>query len=204
MNTVSSVAKLFLTKNFMVIYLTILSMFFMFEFPLTPRRVSLINIFSIGLPSFIIALRNTNVTRLKNFSKDLFSFVLISAGIVVAASYIGQIIIERHGGGTPEVIQMAMLSIMVIITSVNFLAAVARKGDKNLLTYLLYAAGLICLYSFLAATQIDFVLIRWIKTFYEISYLPKDYWGITAMISVISAGILFALQKIRERYLKSA
>lgn len=202
-NTVSSVAKLFLTKNFMVIYLTILSMFFMFEFPLTPRRVSLINIFSIGLPSFIIALRNTNVSRLKNFSKDLFSFVLISAGIVVAASYIGQIVIERYGGGTAEVIQMAMLSIMVIITSVNFLAVVSHKGERNITTYLLYAAGLVILYSFLAATQIDFVLIRWIKTFYEISYLPKDYWGITAMISVISAGILFALQKIRERYLKS-
>jgi cation-transporting P-type ATPase E len=201
-NTVSSVAKLFLTKNFMVIYLTILSMFFMFEFPLTPRRVSLINIFSIGLPSFIIALKNTNVSKLKNFTKDLFGFVLISAGIVVAASYIGQIYTEKFSGFTPEAIQMVMLSIMVIITSVNFLAAVARKGDKNLVTYVLYAAGLICLYSFLAVTQIDFVLIRWIKTFYEISYLPKDYWGITAVISVLSAGILFTLQKLREKYIK--
>ena len=42
-NTVSSVAKLFLTKNFMVIYLTLLSVFLAWEFPLTPRRVSLIS-----------------------------------------------------------------------------------------------------------------------------------------------------------------
>jgi cation-transporting P-type ATPase E len=202
-NTVSSVAKLFLTKNFMVIYLTVLSMFFMFEFPLTPRRVSLINIFSIGLPSFIIALRNTNVSKLKNFSKDLFSFVMISAGIVVAASYIGQIITERYTGHTPEDIQMVMLSIMIIITSVNFLAVVAHKNEKNMRLYILYAAGLIILYSFLAVTQIDFALVRWIKTFYEISYLPYRYWDTAIVISVISAAVLFVAQKLREKYIRS-
>ena len=145
-NTVSSVAKLFLTKNFMVIYLTILSMFFMFEFPLTPRRVSLINIFSIGLPSFIIALRNANVGKMRNFSKDLFTFVLISAGILVAASYIGQYYTEKIAGYTAEDIQMVMLSVMIIITSVNFLAVVIHKNEKNLKLYLLYAIGLVTLY----------------------------------------------------------
>jgi len=197
-NTVSSVAKLFLTKNFMVIYFTILSMFFAFEFPLTPRRVSLINIFSIGLPSFIIALKNSNVSRMKNFTKELFSFVLISAGIIVGAAYIGQIYTEKISGFTPEDIQMVMLSIMIIITSVNFLSVVAHKNEKNLRTYILYAIGLVGLYSFLTMTQIQFILIHWIKTFYEISYLPNKYWGLTFIIAIISAAILFTLQKVRE------
>lgn len=197
-NTVSSVAKLFLTKNFMVIYFTVLSMFFMFEFPLTPRRVSLINIFSIGLPSLIIALRNSNVSKLKNFTKELFSFVLISAAIIVGASYIGQYYTEKYLGFTPEDIQMVMLSVMIIITSVNFLSVVIHKNEKNLRLYVLYAIGLVTLYSFLAITQLDFVLIRWIKTFYEISYLDSRYWKLTAIISISSAAILFIIQKIRE------
>ena len=198
-NTVSSVAKLFLTKNFMVIYFTILSMFFAFEFPLTPRRVSLINIFSIGLPSFIIALKNSNVSRLKDFSKELFSFVLISAGIIVAAAYIGQMFTERHSGFTPEDIQMVMLSIMIIITSVNFLSVVGHKNEKNMRLYILYAIGLVGLYSFLSLTQIQFILIHWIKSFYEITYLQTRYWDTAFIISVISAALLFVAQKIREK-----
>lgn len=203
-NTVSSVAKLFLTKNFMVIYFTILSMFFAFEFPLTPRRVSLINIFSIGLPSFIIALRNSNVSKLTNFSKDLFSFVLISAAILVGASYIGQYYTEKFAGFTPEDIQMVMLSVMIFITSVNFLCVVAHKNEKNMKLYVLYAIGLVTLYSFLSLTQSQFILIGWIKTFYEISFLEHRYLGITAAIALISGAFLFILQQIRAKLIKTA
>jgi cation-transporting ATPase E len=200
-NTVSSVAKLFLTKNFMVIYFTILSMFFAFEFPLTPRRVSLINIFSIGLPSFIIALRNSNVSKLTNFSKDLFSFVLISAGILVAGSYIGQFYTEKFSGFTAEDIQMVMLSVMIFITSVNFLSVVMHRNEKNMKLYVLYALGLVALYSVLSLTQSQFILIGWVKTFYEISFLEHRYLGITAAIALISGAALFILQFIRGKFI---
>ncbi len=198
-NTVSATAKLFLTKNFMVIYLTVLSMFFAFEFPLTPRRVSLINLFSIGLPSFIIALRNSNVSRLTNFSKELFSFVIISAGIIVGASYLGQFYVEKFSMFTADDIQMVMLSVMIFITSVNFLAVVIHKNEKNLRLYILYAIGLVSLYSLLALTESQFVLIRWIKTFYEISILQNKFLSTTAFIALASGGLLFLLQKIREK-----
>jgi len=203
-NTVSSIAKLFLTKSFMVIYLALLSMFFMFEFPLTPRRVALINFFSIGLPSFIIALRNANTSKLKNFAKELFTFVMISAAIIIGASFIGQLITKRYTGYTSEDIQMVMLSIIIIITAANFLSVVIHKGEKNLRLYILYALGLVGLYSFLAVTQMDFILIRWIKTFYEISYLQYKYWDTALVIAVISAVILFTVQKIREKYITNS
>ncbi len=202
-NTVSSVAKLFLTKNFMVIYLTVLSMFFAFEFPLTPRRVSLINIFSIGLPSFIIALRNSNVSKLTNFTKELFSFVVISAAIIVGASYIGQYYTEKISGYTAEDIQMVMLSVMIFITSINFLSVVVHKNEKNMRLYILYAIGLVTLYSFLALTESRFILISWIKTFYEISFLQNQYLGLTAAIAVISGVILFALQIFRGKFISN-
>lgn len=198
-NTVSSVAKLFLTKNFMVIYFTVLSMFFAFEFPFTPRRVSLINIFSIGLPSFIIALRNSNVVKLTNFSKELFSFVIFSAAIIVGASYIGQHYTEKISGFTSEDIQMVMLSVMIFITSVNFLAVVIHKNETNMKLYILYAIVLVTLYSVLALTNSKFILISWIKTFYEISYLHNQYTGITTLTALAGGILLFILQFIRGR-----
>ena len=88
-NSVMSVGKLFITKNFFVIYITLLSLLFLLEFPLTPRRVSLINIFGIGLPAFMITLKNSNVSKTDDFIKELFSFVLLSAAIIVGAGYIG-------------------------------------------------------------------------------------------------------------------
>lgn len=198
-NTVSSVAKLFLTKNFMVIYLTVISMFFVFEFPLTPRRVSLINIFSIGLPSFIIALRNSNVSKMTGFMKELFSFVMISAAIIVAAAYMGQYFTEKFPVHTAEDIQMVMLSVMIIITSVNFLLVVMHKNETNMRLYVLYAIGLVSLYSFLSLTQSDFFIIYYIKLFYEISFLEYKYLGLTAAIAAISGALLVMLQYIRKK-----
>jgi len=198
-NTVSSVAKLFLTKNFLVIYLTLLSLYFFFEFPLTPRRVALINLFSIGIPSFVIALKNTNVEKCKNFTADLFSFVIISALIITGAGILGQYITQKYYNISDMDLQMVMMSIMIITTSANFLAVALHKGEKNIKLYLLYSLLIVVLYIFLAVTNIDFVLINILKKFYEITYLNSRYWGIVALISVVSAGILFGVQKLREK-----
>lgn len=129
-NTINDVAKLFLTKTFLVIFTTLMSLFAFYNFPLTPRRVALINIFSIGLPSFIIALKNSNINKLKNFTMELFSFVIISALLIALASYVGQCVTKQYAGYTAEDIQMVMLSIMVIVTTANFLAVTIRKKEK--------------------------------------------------------------------------
>ncbi|MCX7878470.1 MAG: HAD-IC family P-type ATPase [Ignavibacteria bacterium] len=198
-NTVLSVAKLFLTKNFMVIYLTLLSLFFFLEFPLTPRRVALINIFSIGLPSLIIALRNSDVSRLTGFTRELFSFVIISAAVIVASSFIGQYFAERVHGTTSEDVQMVMLSVIIIITAFNFLCAVYKSASKNLTTYLIYSFGLITLYLTLALLNLDFFLLNGIKLFYEITYLEADYRLLTFLIALAGSFILVILQFFRYR-----
>ena len=156
------------------------------------------------LPVFYLSFISSNVSKLTNFSKDLFSFVLISAGILVGASYIGQFYTEKFTGFTPEDIQMVMLSVMIFITSVNFLSVVAHKNEKNMKLYVLYAIGLVALYSFLSLTQSQFILINWIKTFYEISFLEHRYLGITATIALISGAALFIFQQVRTKFIKPA
>ncbi|MDR3502642.1 MAG: HAD-IC family P-type ATPase [Legionella sp.] len=201
-NTINDVAKLFLTKTFLVIFTTLMSFFAFYDFPLTPRRVALINIFSIGLPSFIIALKNSNISKLKNFTMELFSFVMISALLIAVASYVGQCVTKQYAGYTTEDIQMVMLSIMVIVTTANFLAVTIRKKEKNLGLYFLYAFGLIALYSSLALSESNFILIKWTKIFYEISYLDRKYWLITFLISFIFSIAIIMFQLFRKKILK--
>lgn len=201
-NTINDVAKLFLTKTFLVIFTTLMSLFAFYNFPLTPRRVALINIFSIGLPSFIIALKNSNINKLKNFTMELFSFVIISALLIALASYVGQCVTKQYAGYTAEDIQMVMLSIMVIVTTANFLAVTIRKKEKNLRLYFLYAFGLIALYSALALSESNFILIKWAKIFYEISYLDRKYWLITFLISLSFSIAIVLAQHLRKRILK--
>ncbi len=201
MNTVSSVAKLFLTKNLMVIYLTLLSLFFLFEFPLTPRRVALINLFSIGLPSFIIALKNSNVSKAKKFMDDLISFVIISSGVIIGAAILGQYLAEKYFIINQTDLQMVMMSIMIMTTSANYLSVALHKGEKNIKTYLLYGLLIILLFIFFAVTNIDFVVFNFIKTFYEITPLKTEYWGLVAAISIIGSALLYLLQQLREKIL---
>jgi cation-transporting ATPase E len=198
-NTVSSIAKLFLTKNFLVVYLALLHTFFLFNFPLTPRRVSLINIFTIALPSFFIALRNNNVSKTPNFTRDLYSFVVVSALFMIGAGYIGEYVTTRYYGINEADLQMVWLSLIIITSVANFFAIALHKGETNVRIYLLYGLGILGVYTFLTTSRIDFFLLNWLKVFYEINYLDSRYWGIVVMIGLTSATLLFFAQKLREK-----
>lgn len=202
-NTVTAISKLFLTKNFIVIYTTLFSLIFLLEFALTPRRIALINIFIIGLPSFIIALKNSNTTRPKNFLGELFSFVLISALIIVVAGYLGTYISGMYFTINDTENQMILLTTMIITSIANFYSVAIHNEDKNNNTYLIYGLLIIFIYLFLAATNWDFVVINILKKFYEISYLSFDYWVLTIVIGVGSAILLFIAQYIRKRIFSS-
>jgi cation-transporting ATPase E len=200
-NTVSSIAKLFLTKNFLVVYLALLHIFFLFDFPLTPRRVSLINIFTIALPSFFIALRNNNVSKTLKFSKDLYSFVVLSALFMFGAGYIGEYVTTRFYGINETDRQMVWLSIVIFTSIANFFAVALHKGETNVRIYLVYGLGILAVYTFLTTSRIDFFLLNWLKVFYEINYLDSRYWAIVAIIGLTSATLLFFAQKLREKIL---
>jgi cation-transporting ATPase E len=202
-NTVKSVGKLFITKNFFVIYITLLSLLFLLDFPLTPRRVSLINIFGIGLPAFMITLKNTNIERTKNFMKDLISFVLLSALIIVAAGYMGVYIVQKYYQVSEKDIQMVMLTIMIITNIANYFSIVLPKAEENKLTYLIYGFMLLVVYIFFAATSINTGIIYLIKQFYEIDFVRSDLWPSIMIISLISSFILYLAQKYRDKIINN-
>jgi cation-transporting P-type ATPase E len=198
-NTVGAVAKLFLTKNFLVIFLSLFSLFFMWDFPLTPRRVSLINIFTIGLPAFIIALKNNNSSRNSKFSVDLFSFVLISSFILTISSYLGTYYTKIFFTPNHEDLQLIMLTTLIFTSVSNFLSVTLEKSNKGKITFLIYGSAILTIYVFLILIKQGGIIIRGLKSFYEISQLQSDYWWTVVIISLASSIGLFLIQKIRNR-----
>lgn len=199
-NTVSSMAKLFLTKNFLVIYLSLFTLVFLLEFPLTPRRVAFINIFIIGLPSFIIALKNSNTSKNKNFLPELFSFVSISALFIAGSSYLSMFIMEDYfPAASDSQVQMVMLVTMIIVSISNFYSVTLLEKQDSKAFYLIYGLMILVVFLLIAITQTNFTLIKIIKEFYEIINLPFDIWVVTLLISLICAIVLFTIQALRKR-----
>jgi cation-transporting P-type ATPase E len=201
-NTVNSVAKLFLTKNFLVIYLSLLSLIFMLDFPLTPRRVSLLNVFAIGLPALILTLKNKNVSKCVNFIKDTFSFVSVSSTIIIAGGYIGYYIASRNNNSSSSELDMVMVTIIIFISVMNFIIVALETREKNSI-YLLYGILLLVIYIFLATTRIPFSFIKLLKIFYEIKYINPEHWWTIIIISLASSVLLLIIHKIRVKFLLS-
>jgi cation-transporting ATPase E len=198
-NTVNSVSKLFLTKNFLVIYLSLFSLIFMLDFPLTPRRVSLLNVFAIGFPALIITMRNKNISKCLNFIRDTFSYVLTSSTIIIAGGYAGYYYTYKVYNPKNSELEMVMVTIIIFISVVNFLIVAFESKEKNII-YLLYAILLLVIYTFLATTSIPFSFIKLLKIFYEIKYINPEHWGVILIVSLISSVLLFAIQKIRSKF----
>lgn len=195
-NTVNSVAKLFLTKNFLVIYLSLLSLIFMLDFPLTPRRVSLLNVFAIGLPAFIITLRNKNVNKCLNFIKDSFSYVTVSSTIIIAGGYIGYYIVSRAANSVGSELDMVMVTIIIFISVMNFIIVALESREKNII-YFLYGVLLLFIYIFLATTNIPLSFIYLLKIFYEIEHINPQHWWVIITVSSLGSVLLYVIQKIR-------
>lgn len=200
-NSVNAISKLFLTKNFLVIYLTLASLLSLLDFPLTPRRVSLLNVFSIGLPAFIITLKNNNTNKCKNFVKDVFSFVFVSSTLMLIGSYLSQIVISKFIDIEKPELDMALMTILIILSVINFFIVSSESGERKNIYYI-YGTFLIVLFVFLAGVNIDLYIINLLRTFYELIYLSFNTWFIIFILTLLMSTILITIHKIRERMIK--
>lgn len=90
-NNIERTASLYLVKNIFSMLLAIFSMILMLDYPLEPSQVSLISMFTIGIPSFVLALepnkdqikgRFMSNVLLKALPAGLTDFLVVS-GLVV-------------------------------------------------------------------------------------------------------------------------
>lgn len=90
-NNIQRSASLFLVKNIFSFLLSIFSMAFMITYPMEPSQISLISMFTIGIPAFFLALEaNTGIIKghflknvlLKALPAAITDFLVVSALVV--------------------------------------------------------------------------------------------------------------------------
>lgn len=90
-NNIQRSASLFLVKNIFSFLLSVISVVFMFSYPLEPSQVSLISMFTIGVPAFFLALEpNKNIIQ-GHFLTNVFLKALPAA--VTDALAVGALVI---------------------------------------------------------------------------------------------------------------
>ncbi len=86
-NNIERSASLFLVKNIFSVFLAIISILAVFSYPVTPAQLSLINAFTIGIPSFLLALEpNTKIVSgkfLRNVLTRAFPAALTNLTLVI-------------------------------------------------------------------------------------------------------------------------
>ncbi len=202
-NTVGAIAKLFLTKNFLIVYLGLMTIFFFLEFPLTPRRVSLMNIFAIGLPSMIIAFKNKNIKPYKNFMLDLFTFVGLAALVIVTSGYIGFYLSQSDPVLKHVESETVMIAIMTVVAIANFFAVAIHKHEKRRLPYIIYGLLMLGGYFLLLYMHGYNFLVKTIKLFYEIPNLHVQSWWLIFLIGLAGSFLLLMVEKIRGWLIKA-
>ena len=84
-NNITKSATLYLTKNIFSLLLALFSMVSVLQYPLQPSQITLISMFAIGIPSFILALEPNNKKIKGSFLGNVFKMAT-PAGITVFLS----------------------------------------------------------------------------------------------------------------------
>jgi len=118
-NNIERSASLFLVKNIFSLTMAILTLLFAFNYPLTPAHITLISLFTIGIPSFLLALEPnakqingdflTNILR-RAMPGGLTDMIAVGA-IVICGSLFG---ISTNDIGTATVLIMSAIGFLVL------------------------------------------------------------------------------------------
>lgn len=135
-NNIQRSASLFLVKNIFSFLLSLFSAVFMFTYPLEPSQVSLISMFTIGIPAFFLALEpNKNIIK-GHFLTNVFLKALPAA--ITDALAVGALVIfgktfgvGEHDISTAATMLLAIVGFMIlykISAPMNKLRAVILGG----------------------------------------------------------------------------
>jgi cation-transporting ATPase E len=122
-NNISRTASLFLVKTFFSLGLSILTLFFLAEYPFQPIQLTLISSLCTGLPSFILTLE-PNESRVEgNFLKKVFSKALPGATnvicMVLVVHFMGRYIFQYSSDEVSTICTiLAGVNALLVLTSV--------------------------------------------------------------------------------------
>jgi cation-transporting P-type ATPase E len=101
-----SSAKLYLTKNIMVILTISFVGFVQLPFPIEPRQMTVLTMAVVGVPTILIALGIIKAKRINNFLSDVLGFSFMAGLIGAIAMTFGYVLSYFYGSGMADNMDM--------------------------------------------------------------------------------------------------
>ncbi|MBR3223865.1 MAG: HAD-IC family P-type ATPase [Atopobiaceae bacterium] len=188
-NNITRSATLFLYKNIFSLALALFSIFGAFTYPLAPNQVTLISMFNIGLPAFLLAFEPNEKKQegrfivevlLKALPAAITSFVAI-AYMMVFANLFG---ISQNEVGTASTYLLSVVGFLILIDIIR------PPNSYRVLVLLLSIAGLV-------------VGCGFFWRLFDIYTMSKQAWVLCIVFAFAEVGVMHMLnvllQLIRER-----
>lgn len=118
-NNIERTASLFLVKNIFSLFLSILSIVLMVNYPMEPSQISLISMFTIGIPAFIMSLEQ-NTDRIRGHFLSNVLFKALPGGLtdffVVSGLYLFcmEFSVDANDVSTSSTILLAIVGLMIL------------------------------------------------------------------------------------------
>ena len=127
-NNIQRSASLFLVKNIFSFLLSLISVVFMFTYPLEPSQISLISMFTIGVPAFFLALE-PNKNRIKgHFLTNVFLKALPAA--ITDALAVGALVIFGRTFGVDSTDISTAATMLLAIVGFMILYKISAPMNK--------------------------------------------------------------------------
>ena len=127
-NNIQRSASLFLVKNIFSFLLSLISFVFMFSYPLEPSQISLISMFTIGIPAFFLAMEpNKNIIK-GHFLTNVFLKALPAA--ITDAVAVGALVIFGRTFGVNSTDMSTAATMLLAIVGFMILYKISAPMNK--------------------------------------------------------------------------
>jgi len=184
--------KLFISKTFYTIFFILICVVSGLIFPLLPTSILVYGFLSSSLPSYIIALVRRNVKSGKEFLKEIMPSSLISGFLAACASIvIYRILMERN-------FDFIYINTAIMYGALVFGLFFAMQQAKKTGYLKRWFEPILC---FLIINMISIIpmLISFLSSYYDLTMLNIDTWGIVYINSISFFIIYLCIEKIISR-----
>jgi len=170
---IERVSRLFLTKVVWAMTLTLVFGSFLWAYPILPRQISAMDVFTIGLPSFALALLPNSRRYLPGFLKRALYFC-VPGGLIVGGSVIALDVWLRNAGYSVEE-ERTSTAILMSIAGLWVLCALARPFTRASLSIV------VAMYALMVAT----FAVPAIGNFFGFTQLDPAQWFAPVLLGVL-------------------
>ena len=187
-NNVQRSAILFLVKNLFSIILAIISAIFVFTYPLQASQLSLISLFTIGIPGFLLSLEENDKRIEKDFIKNVILKAL-PASLTEITAVLGVVI---AGAAFKLTASEISTSAVILLAVVGFMILTKISAPLNH-----FKMGII-IFNIVGIILSGFIF----NSLFSISKISLDSFVLVALLSLFSESLFRNFDSLLKKYFK--